>query len=71
MLQYNRAYDNGQSSDIFWRMSTKSNLARQIFYTLSVEILWSLQNKLKRPENFSPYHKHCYNDLITGVGSSI
>ena len=37
-----RAYDNGQSSDIFWptlALTKKSNLTRQIYYTLSYTLL--------------------------------
>ena len=33
----------------------KSNIARQIFYTLSMEILWSLQKKMNVRTIFSPY----------------
>ena len=36
-----------------------ANLARQIFYTLSMKILWNLQKKMNLWTIFSPYHKHC------------
>ena len=56
-----KAYDNGQSH-FQAKLSiclVKSNSARQIFYTLSMEILWSLQMKMNVRKIFSPYHKHC------------
>ena len=62
-----RTYDNGQLQDIFWPNFTyclaKSNLARQIYYTLSMENSLSLQKKsLQKKMNvwtvFGPYHKH-------------
>ena len=34
-------------------------LSRQIFSTLSMEILWSLQIKMNVQTIFSPYYKHC------------
>ena len=62
---YIRAYDNGQSPDIYFPAKlivcpAKSNLARQIFYTLSIKILWSLQKKMNVQTILNPYHKRWY-----------
>ena len=63
MCVYIRAYDNGQSPDIFFLAKISicpatSNLTRQIYYTLSMEKSLSLLKIIKVHTIFSPYHKH-------------
>ena len=74
-----RAYDNGPVTRHFpAKLSiclAKSNLAKQVFYTLLMEMLWSLQKKMNA-DNFSPYHKHWihvlwYTHLHNGINYCI
>ena len=61
-----RTYDNGRSPQLTryflgkWSIcSAKSNLVRQIYYTLSMEKSLSLLKIMNVQTIFSPYHKHC------------